>query len=161
MVNRDRSHPSVLVWSLGNENTSRPAGGFTRYVRSAARLVRQLDPTRLVGLAFPGYPTVGKQQLYTDLDALGVNDYFGWYAGPQGSIDDRSGLSSYLARLHDDYRNQALFVTEFGAEAARAGPVTEKGTYDFQQDFLSYHLDVFAQKPFLNGALVWILRDFK
>ena len=33
MVNRDRSHPSVLVWSLGNENTSRPGVGFTRYVR--------------------------------------------------------------------------------------------------------------------------------
>ena len=82
MVNRDRSHPSVLVWSLGNENTSRPGTGFTRYIRSAARLVRQLDPTRLIGLAFPGYPTVGKQQLYTELDALGVNDYFGWYAGP-------------------------------------------------------------------------------
>ena len=161
MVNRDRSHPSVLVWSLGNENTSRPGVGFTRYVRSAARLVRQLDPTRLVGLAFPGYPTVGKQQLYTELDALGVNDYFGWYTGPQNSIADRSGLSSYLERLHDDYRNQALFVTEFGAEAARAGPVNEKGTYAFQQDFLTYHMGVFAQKPFLNGALVWILRDFK
>jgi beta-glucuronidase len=161
MVNRDRSHPSVLVWSLGNENTSRPGSGFTRYVRSAARLVRQLDPTRLVGLAFPGYPTVGKQQLYTELDALGVNDYFGWYTGPQNSIADRSGLSAYLERLHDDYRSQALFVTEFGAEAARAGPVNEKGTYAFQQDFLTYHMGVFAQKPFLNGALVWILRDFK
>jgi len=161
MVNRDRSHPSVLVWSLGNENTSRPGAGFTRYVRSAARLVRQLDPTRLVGLAFPGYPTVGKQQLYTELDALGVNDYFGWYTGPQNSIADRSGLSAYLERLHDDYRTQALFVTEFGAEAARAGPVNEKGTYAFQQDFLTYHMGVFAQKPFLNGALVWILRDFK
>jgi beta-glucuronidase len=161
MVNRDRSHPSVLVWSLGNENTSRPGAGFTRYVRSAARLVRQLDPTRLIGLAFPGYPTVGKQQLYTELDALGVNDYFGWYSGPQNSIADRTGLSAYLERLHDDYQRQALFVTEFGAEAAREGPVNEKGTYAFQQDFLTYHMGVFAQKPFLNGALVWILRDFK
>jgi beta-glucuronidase len=161
MVNRDRSHPSVLVWSLGNENTSRPGTGFTRYIRSAARVARQLDPTRLVGLAFPGYPTVGKQQLYTELDALGVNDYFGWYTGPQNSIADRSGLSAYLERLHDDYRSQALFVTEFGAEAARQGPVTEKGTFAFQQDFLAYHMSVFAQKPYLNGALVWILRDFK
>ena len=52
-------------------------------------------------------------------------------------------------------------MTEFGAEAARAGPVNEKGTYAFQQDFLTYHMGVFTQKPFLNGALVWILRDFK
>jgi beta-galactosidase/beta-glucuronidase len=161
MVNRDRSHPSVAVWSLGNENTSKPGVGFTRYVREAARITRRLDPTRLVGLAFPGYPTVGKQDLYTSLDALGVNDYFGWYPGPQSSIQDRTALSPYLDRLHDDYQQQALFVTEFGAEANRAGPATEKGTFDFQAQFLDYHLGVFAQKPYLNGALVWILRDFR
>ena len=52
-------------------------------------------------------------------------------------------------------------MTEFGAEANRAGPPTEKGTWEFQADFLNYHLGVFAQKPYLNGALVWILRDFR
>ena len=92
------------------------------------------------GSPFPGYPTVGKQELYTELDALGVNDYFGWYPGPQGSIADRDALGAYLERLHRDYPRQALFVTEFGAEANRPGPVTEKGTYAFQQDFLTYHL---------------------
>jgi beta-glucuronidase len=160
MVDRDRSHPSVLVWSVGSENLTSPGPGYTRYVTSAARLVRQLDPTRLVGLSFQGYPTVGKQDLYSKVDALGVNDYFGWYPGPHGSLGDRNGLSAYLDRLHRDYPGQALFVTEFGAEANRPGPATEKGTYAFQQDFLTYHLNLFATKPFINGALVWILRDF-
>jgi len=161
MVNRDRSHPSVIVWSLGNENTSKPGVGFTRYVTTAARLAKRLDPTRLVGLAFPGYPTVGKQSLYTKLDALGINDYFGWYDGPLGSIADRAGLAPYLQRLHDDYPRQALFVTEFGAEANRSGLPTEKGTFEFQRDFLGFHLDVIGKMDFLNGALVWILRDFR
>jgi beta-glucuronidase len=114
-----------------------------------------------VGLAIAGYPTIGKQDVYTELDALGVNDYFGWYQGPKGSIAHRDDLDPYLERLHDDYRRQALFVTEFGAEANRSGPVTEKGTYEFQSDFLDYHLGVIDSKPFVNGALVWILRDFK
>jgi beta-galactosidase/beta-glucuronidase len=161
MVNRDRSHPSVIVWSLGNENTSKPGQGFNRYVGEATRLVRRLDSTRLVGLAFPGYPTVGKVPLYTRIDALGINDYFGWYGGPQGSISDRSALSPYLERLHDDYPRQAIFITEFGAEANRSGSPTEKGTFQFQSDFLSFHLGVFGQKDYLNGALVWILRDFR
>ena len=52
-------------------------------------------------------------------------------------------------------------ITEFGAEANRNGPVTEKGTYEFQADFLEYHLGVFASKPFINGALIWNLRDFR
>jgi beta-glucuronidase len=161
MVLRDRNHPSVVVWSVGNENTSRPGAGFRRYVHRAIQVAHRLDPTRLVGLAFPGYPTIERQGLYGELDALGMNDYFGWYDGPGGSIADRAALEPYLDRLHADYPRQALFVTEFGAEANRPGQPGEKGTFEFQKEFLEYHLSVFARKPFVNGALVWILRDFR
>jgi beta-glucuronidase len=161
MILRDRNHPSVMVWSVGNENTSRPDGAFRSYVLQAKRLARSLDPTRLVGLAFPGYPTSGRQSLYAKLDALGMNDYFGWYPGPQDSIADRQALGPYLDTLHAQYPRQALFVTEFGAEANRDGPAGEKGTYEFQQDFMAYHLSVYASKPFVDGALAWILRDFR
>ena len=123
--------------------------------------MQDLDPTRLIGLATSGFPTVEKQRIYTELDVLGINDYFGWYNGPRGTISDRAQLSGYLNRLHSDYPNQALVITEFGAEANRSGPVTEKGTYEFQSEFLRYHLDVFASKPFVSGALIWNLRDFR
>ena len=48
-------------------------------------------------------------------------------------------------------------VTEFGAEANRDGPVEEKGTWAFQQDFVNYHLGVYrdqavAQRRDLLGA---------
>jgi beta-glucuronidase len=161
LIQRDRDHPSVLVWSVGNENTTRPGPGFVRYVRQAKHLAKRLDPTRLVGLAFPGYPTIGRQALYTELDALGVNDYFGWYPGPENSIERREDLGPYLDRLHSDYPTQALFVTEFGAEANHPGLASDKGTFEFQKDFLAYHLQVFAERPYLNAALVWILRDFR
>jgi beta-glucuronidase len=160
-VVRDANHPSVAVWSIGNENAARPRTGLRKYIRKAERTVQDLDPTRLVGIATTGYPTVEKQDIYTELDVLGVNDYFGWYDGPRGTISDRAQLSGYLNRLHSDYPNQALMITEFGAEANRHGPVTEKGTYEFQADFLRYHLDVFASKPFVSGALIWNLRDFR
>jgi beta-glucuronidase len=160
-IQRDANHPSVMVWSIGNENASRPGTGLRKYIRKAERTVQDLDPTRLIGLATSGFPTVEKQPIYLELDVLGINDYFGWYNGPRGTISDRAQLSGYLNRLHSDYPNQALVITEFGAEANRNGPVTEKGTYQFQADFLKYHLDVFAQKPFISGALVWNLRDFR
>ena len=51
---------------------------------------RRPAPTRLVGLAFPGSPTIGKQEVYTTLDALGVNDYFGWYPGPRSRMPSSS-----------------------------------------------------------------------
>ena len=162
MVNRDRSHPSVIVWSLGNENTSKPGTGFTRYVGEATRLVRRLDSTRLVGLAFPGYPTVGKVELYTRLDALGVNDYFGWYPGSAG-LDHRPQRA--LARISSACTTTiaARRCSSPSSAPRRTAPglPTEKGTFEFQNDFLSFHLGVFGQKDYLNGALVWILRDFR
>jgi beta-galactosidase/beta-glucuronidase len=160
-IERDANHPSVMVWSIGNENASRPGTGLRKYIRKAERTVRDMDPSRLIGLATSGFPTVEKQRIYLELDVLGINDYFGWYNGPRGTIADRGLLSGYLNRLHSDYPNQALVITEFGAEANRNGPVTEKGTYEFQADFLKYHLDVFASKPFISGALIWNLRDFR
>ncbi|MDQ6804758.1 MAG: hypothetical protein M3065_07275, partial [Actinomycetota bacterium] len=42
----------------------------------------------------------------------------------------------------------------------RAGPVEEQGTYAFQTDAIGYHLAVFAQKPWLAGAVYWALQDF-
>lgn len=161
LVTRDYNHPSVLVWSLGNENASRPQRGLQRYIRLASRTVKSIDRTRLTGIAISGYPTVEKQRIYLRLDVIGINDYFGWYPGPKGSIADPRGLDGYLNRMHADFPHQALMVTEFGAEANRHGPVTEKGTYEFQSDFLAYHLGIFGSKPFVNAAVVWILHDFR
>lgn len=41
MVNRDRSHPSVIMWSLGNESMK-----YEEYFKPAAEVLRVLDPSR-------------------------------------------------------------------------------------------------------------------
>lgn len=41
MVNRDRSHPSVIIWSMGNESNL-----FEEYFKQASIEVQKLDPTR-------------------------------------------------------------------------------------------------------------------
>ena len=160
-ITRDYNHPSVMVLSLGNENASRPKRGLQRYIRIAARTARRMDPSRLTGIAISGYPTVERQDIYRRLDVIGINDYFGWYPGPAGTIADPSRLDGYLDRMHSDYPRTALMITEFGAEANRHGPATEKGTYEFQSDFLDYHLRVYARKPFISAAIVWSLHDFR
>ena len=91
---------------------------------------------------------------------LGLNDYFGWYPGPSGQIFDRTKLSGYLDAARACYPDKALMVTEFGAEANRDGPVEEKGTWAFQQDWINYQLGVFATKPWLSGAIYWALNEF-
>jgi len=157
----NQNHPSVLMWSVANELSARPGPTQANYIKNAVREAKRLDPSRPVGLAVAGYPSVGCQKAYRPLDVIGINSYFGWYAGPGGLVFDRTRLSGYLDRVRACYPRQALMVTEFGAEANRDGPVEEKGTWAFQQDFINFHLGVYTQKSWLSGAVYWALNEFR
>ncbi len=157
----NRNHPSVAAWSVGNEMASVAGPHQASYVATAAALVRQLDPTRPVALAFAGHPETPCQAAYGPIDLLGMNDYFGWYTGFGGNIADRDQLSSFLDDLRRCYPRKAIAVTEYGAEANRDGPLEEKGTYQFQEDFVRFHLGVFASKPWLTGSVYWALQEFR
>ena len=153
MVKSFRIHPSVYTWSLGNEMRPEPLVYARCYYNQGAARVRLLDPTRTVSLAIQGYPLVGPQSAYRVFDLIGVNSYFGWYPGPNGSVADRDTLSEFLDLFRSWYPGKAIMVTEFGAEANRNGPFEERGTYEFQNEFVDFHLRTYATKPWLSGAL--------
>ena len=134
--------------------------GETSYIAGAAALAHKLDPTRPVGMAISDWPGVPCQPAYGPLDAIGFNDYFGWYDAGGGGTDDRDSLSPFLDSLRACYPNKALFVTEFGFEGNRDGPVEERGTYEFQNNAAAFHLGVFASKSWLSGAMYFALQDF-
>ena len=157
----NQNHPSIIVWSIGNELSARPGPVQSFYIARAVHTAKTLDPTRPVGYAVAGYPAAGCQAAYAPLDVLGINEYFGWYPGPNGQIADRDLLSQYLDSVHACYPKKAVAVTEFGAEANRNGPVEERGTYEFQSDFVNFHLGVYATKPWLVGAIYWALEEFR
>ncbi len=160
-ITANGNHPSIVVWSVGNELSARPGMVQGAYLAKAASTARRLDPTRPVGYAVAGYPAAGCQKEYDPLDVIGVNEYFGWYPGPNGQVADRSLMSDYLDTVHACYPQKAVVVTETGAEANRDGPVEEKGTYAFQQDFVNFHFGVYATKPWLTGAMYWALEEFR
>src|SRR3954447_4445568 len=158
-IEANGNHPSVIVWSIGNELSARPGPVQGDYIQRAATAAKRLDPTRPVSYAVAGYPSVGCQTRYGPLDLIGVNDYFGWYPGPGGQIADRTLLSEYLDQVRRCYPNKAIVVSEFGAEANRDGPVEEKGSFAFQQDFVNFHLNTYATKPWLSGAIYFALQE--
>jgi glycosyl hydrolase family 2 len=153
----NENHPSVMIWSIGNELQDRVPLRVRRYISEAARVAKGIDPTRPVGMAIEGHPTAGCRRGYGPLNVLGINDYFGWY---DGEVANRDALSPYLDQVRACHPTKALLVTEFGAEANRNGAVTEKGTFQFQEDFLAFHLGVFNTKPWLSGAVWFTLREF-
>ena len=50
VVRRDRGHPSVIAYSMANELPDPVTPAQASFVRSAARQIRKLDPTRLVAI---------------------------------------------------------------------------------------------------------------
>ena len=158
-----RSHPSVVINSVGNELSPTPSTtpGTLSYLRQAIPVARRLDPTAPVGLdiyCYPGYPP---QPIYAKLGVLGINDYFGWYAGQPGHpTASLAELAPFLTQQHERYPGQALVVSEYGAEALYDGPAAVKGTYEFQSDFVRNTVDVLDTLPFMNGSIYWTLREF-
>jgi beta-galactosidase len=54
MVNRDRNHPSVIIWGIGNEIPEVYAPEGASIAKELAARVRLLDPTRPLTQAYPG-----------------------------------------------------------------------------------------------------------
>jgi hypothetical protein len=158
-----RSHPSVVINSIGNELSPTPSTtpGTLSYLQQAIPLAHRLDPTAPVGLdiyCYPGYPV---QPIYTKLDVLGINDYFGWYQGRPGhSVASFTELAPFLTLQHARYPHPALVVSEFGAEALYSGLASVKGTYQFQSDYVRNTIGVLNTLPFMNGSIYWTLREF-
>ncbi len=71
MVERDKNHPSIIFWSLGNE------AGIGPNFEEAAKWVRKADPTRLI--SFLGYSALSEDHR--------PNDYVDIYAPMYDDID--------------------------------------------------------------------------
>ena len=75
MVLRDRNHPSVIIWSIGNEVMEQwnqnPEGG--RISRELGAIIRNLDRTRSITAACNGVSRDNKVITEGDLDLVGTN----------------------------------------------------------------------------------------
>ncbi|MDQ3849211.1 MAG: hypothetical protein M3296_01155, partial [Actinomycetota bacterium] len=158
-----RNHPSVITHSVANELSSTPDAvrPTALWLREAAGLARDLDPTLPISLDLLSYPRIARQRTYDRFDLLGINSYYGWYDGkPEQSTKNLEDLGPYLRAMHAKYPRQALVMTEFGAEATQAGPAGVKQTYAFQQRYIQRNLDIIDGLGFMGGAIYWTAREF-
>ena len=88
MILRDRNHPSVVFWSIGNEIPGQPTPEAAAIGAELAHRIRQLDPTRPVAQA--AYAGETKNLLlFTNLDVCGYNYMPGNYVPDHQSHPDR------------------------------------------------------------------------
>jgi beta-glucuronidase len=161
-VTAGRSHPSVITHSVGNELSPTPddRSGTRSFLTAAARDARDIDPTLPISVDIAGRVNVPKQLTYQNFDMLGINNYFGWYGGNAGfGLDE-----PYLTLMRDTYPDQALVMTEFGAEGRPElahAPPDKMGGYAFQAMQAGRTLDLVDRLSFLSGAIYWTLREFE
>ena len=106
-VRRDRNHPSVVLWSIGNEIAEQNQGSNSVIARELAGIVHSEDPTRPITAACNDFNAMNNG-FSTLLDAMGFN------YKPDNYI-----------RFHKLYPNEFFFSTE------SASTISSRGEYFF------------------------------
>ena len=73
MIRRDRNHPSVVMWSIGNEILEQGRKDGWKLARELTAICHDEDPTRPVAAGFNHYPGAEKNGLAAQIDIVGWN----------------------------------------------------------------------------------------
>lgn len=168
MIERDRHHPSILFWSVGNESYS-IGRRAARALGDLADLARRWDASRPVTYVELTYNIPffdDRRRGWEGADILSLNSYFGWYFG------EAKEFERHVTRLHERWRGKPLIMSEFGAGAApgrmdadgpwRGDRVQTERTYaeDYQARLLETHWRIAKKYPWIRGFSPWVLADF-
>jgi beta-galactosidase len=106
MVLRDRNHPSVVMWSLGNEVYERATAEGARIARMLANRIRELDSTRPITAGINGtWPKADWTEIdpvFATLDVSGYN-----YELPRHA-EDHARLPSRVILSTESYQSEAF-----------------------------------------------------
>ena len=169
LVQRDKNHPSVVMWCVANEPMAgNPlAGGASPKATEAGKQffsrmyaqTRSLDATRPVTLV--GVMN-GPAEWLGIFDVVSINRYYGWYALGGRLEQAEQALAKELDALHQGY-GKPIIITEFGTDTVVGthSQPDEMWSEEYQVEFLRRYLDVAAKRPFVAGLHVWNFADFK
>lgn len=150
MILRDRNHPSIIMWSIGNEVAEKGgrSDGYS-YVRKLADFVRNLDNTRPVNCAvdnlIPDPYLISQLDIPAGVDNGGEYDYFGELTREFFDALDVAGYNYLLDRYEDDgkkFPGRIIYGTE----------TYPKDAYDYW--------DAVERLPYVIGDFVWTALDY-
>lgn len=138
MVRRDRNHPSVFMWSIGNEIREQFDSSGIRITRELVNTVKAMDSTRPVTAALSEWDPK-KNFMYQSgaLDVIGLN---------------------YHHEVYDDLRRHYPGQKLIGAENMSA--LATRGHYDFPSDTLMHWPAKSPQKFVEKGNPDWTVSAY-
>ncbi|WP_205510084.1 beta-galactosidase GalB [Longitalea arenae] len=171
-VKRDRNHPSVIIWSIGNEIREQFDSTGIPITRELVNTIKQLDSTRPVTSALTELDTT-KNFIYqaNALDLLGLNYNQQIYPEvptryPGKKFIAAETMSALASRGHYDMPSDTMrFWPLKGQKFVQNGnPDYTVSAYDHVAAYWgSSHEEtwrIVKQHPFISGLFVWSGFDF-
>ena len=162
MVQRDKNHPCVIIWSVANEPASQEDGA-KEYFEPLLNLVRELDeqkrPATLV--TYEGSNPVSCK-VAEICDLLIINRYRGWY-DTEGNLRGAAALlKGELEGFHKRCPDKPIMLGEYGADTIAGFHDINARIFseEYQVDFLRAYGEVFDSLPYITGEHVWNFADF-
>lgn len=162
MVQRDKNHPCVIIWSVANEPASQEDGA-KEYFEPLLNLVRELDeqkrPATLV--TYEGSNPVSCK-VAEICDLLIINRYRGWY-DTEGNLRGAAALlKDELEGFHKRCPDKPIMLGEYGADTIAGFHDINARIFseEYQVDFLRAYGEVFDSLPYITGEHVWSFADF-
>src|SRR5213596_3573335 len=170
MVLRDRNHPRVFIWSIGNEVMEQWNNGDSTaapIARELAGIVRALDPTRPITQAANNGSPQNPVFHAGALDLLGHNyhhevwkDFPTQYPGEMFIITEAMSALNSRGVYGQPSDSVAIYYTPYEKNRGPQPPTNGRlSSYDNSRAFWgSLHeesLRLFERYPFLSGIFVW------
>jgi beta-galactosidase len=108
MIARDRNHPSIVIWSAGNEVPDQDVARGAETLRDLMEILHTDDPTRLVTVAcdqIAAEPHSARPEFLAELDLVGYNYVGRW----------RDRREKYYSIDRHDFPKRRFIGTENGA----------------------------------------------
>ncbi len=159
MIRRDRNHPSVVMWSVGNEIKEQWQSYGWKVAKRLHEICKSVDPTRPTTIGFNSGFVAADRNMYQQVDIAGVNYKGGIYdqlreTYPQVPIygSETAGMSNsrgvYFYPLSRIKKHPSLQVTSYEL----MGP-----HWTYPPD-LEFHF--LAKTPSIMGEFIWTGVDY-
>jgi len=162
LVMRDRNHPCVVVWSIGNEIGNQPRtreGKSPERVKFMSDFVRKYDPTRPVGMAC-NVPETANQPILDALDLTGWN-YGRHYDRYRKRYPDRPIIYSESASA---LSTRGFYELPFPELKTQYSEKTQVDSYDLNAapwaDIPDAEFQLMKKDNFVAGEFVWTGFDY-
>ncbi|HBH5793024.1 TPA: beta-glucuronidase, partial [Enterococcus faecium] len=163
LIERDKNHPSVVMWSIANEPDS-DSEGAKEYFEPLVELTKELDPQKrpvTIVTYLKSTPDICK--VGDIVDVLCLNRYYGWYVSGGDLKHAKYLLKKELDGWMERCPDTPIMFTEYGADtvAGLHDTVPTMFTEEYQVGYYEANHEVIDKCDNFVGEQVWNFADFE